>query len=159
MEQREIKFEVWDVENKLIRKVDGIFFPLGSKNGKDITCESLNDSRVDEWIYGDYILRQFIGLHDKNEKEVYHKDIVEKNVVGFGKCRAVIEMEDWVQFFLKPIDEDKWIEDWEIDDVDNFEIIGNAFDNPELLTDSQPPVHLTGKSSNKENNNDSNAQK
>ena len=65
----------------------------------------------------DYTLMEYIGVLDKNDKEVYRYDIVKMNS---GKLIAVMFLNgvfDPVCFY----------------DSDEFEVVGNIFENPELL--------------------------
>jgi uncharacterized phage protein (TIGR01671 family) len=62
---------------------------------------------------------QFTGLHDKNGKEIYEKDIL--GSINFKDFIGVMEWMpngSWAVF----------------SPLSNFEIIGNLFDNPELIT-------------------------
>ena len=65
----------------------------------------------------DYTLMEYIGVLDKNGKEVYRYDIVKMNS---GKLIAVMFLNgvfDPVCFY----------------DSDEFEVVGNVLENPELL--------------------------
>jgi hypothetical protein len=66
-------------------------------------------------------LMQFTGLHDKNEKKAFHQDIAMDNV---GNPPFVIE---WDYLLLARLQE---IE---------FEVIGNIYENPELIEDNANP--------------------
>lgn len=65
----------------------------------------------------DYILMEYIGVLDKNDKEVYRYDIIKLNS---GKLIAVM-------FFNGVFDPVCFY------DSDQIEVVGNVFENPELL--------------------------
>lgn len=75
----------------------------------------------------EFIIMQFTGLYDKNGKEVYHKDFIKS-----GKKIYLVEWQkEEARFFLSPI---KGTYQWQFMDMaDSFEVIGNVYENPELL--------------------------
>ena len=122
---REIKFRAWDKSCDKMRGENGI---------KD--CFSL---RSDGVYNDDYILMQFTGLKDKNGKEVYEADIVihdgEKIVVNYG-IQSVDAFEGagfnlWSFYGQKLGGFRLQLE---------IEIIGNIYENPELLKTNKDEI-------------------
>lgn len=79
---------------------------------------------------------QFTGLKDKNGVEIYEGDIVRlwiynDTLLEWARVLPVIYCEQWCQFVIddKSIKEQHAI--WEF--FEEFEIIGNIHENPELL--------------------------
>ena len=70
---REIKFRIWDVENKEMLKVQELDFEPTFYGGRiAIRPDQYNDYFDTE----DMILMQYTGLKDKNGKEIYEGDII-----------------------------------------------------------------------------------
>lgn len=116
---REIKFRAWDVDNM-------------SYSG------TIGSPAFNEWHEllspADMPIMQFTGLKDKNDKEIYEGDIVksengrfweiEFDTGSFGAARKTVD--------LKAVSD--WISCSSIAFEDlNFEVIGNIYENPELL--------------------------
>jgi len=78
-----------------------------------------------EWYFPikEETIGQFIGLKDKNNKEIYGEDFVKDN---YGKINKVIMPFPWI--FL---DGDCVYTPDEL--AERVEIIGNIYENPELL--------------------------
>jgi uncharacterized phage protein (TIGR01671 family) len=81
-------------------------------------------------------LMQFTGLADKNGKDIYEGDIVSggNNYQLFVNCKRVTSVIEWVQNGF-------WVRDesfgWEGEthwDWNEIEVIGNIYENPDLLT-------------------------
>ncbi len=103
---------------------------------------SINYDKV--WIDQDYYgntfvdkdtIGQYTGLKDKNRKEIYEGDIVFCQT-KFGKAKAIIEFinDKFVAYWDSAITHPKnghVIACYEINK--RFEVIGNIYDNPELL--------------------------
>lgn len=99
-----------------------------------------NDFDLDFYEVIPETLGQFTGLHDKNGKRIWENDIVKTK---FGRlCKMiwrqtqcfvgwdflVCDFEFGVNDFSKPPSS------WDLYLPENLEVVGNRFDNPELLT-------------------------
>jgi len=133
---REIKFRAWDNTDKTMKFFDfykihcGVYHPNHWKDSTGLACELDNKLR-----YPDELM-QYTGLKDKNGKEIYEGDIVKLAVeeeqvydpyegIPFGKPIYTNEkvVYETYGFFAG----DYGLGEFEC------EIIGNIYDNPELL--------------------------
>jgi uncharacterized phage protein (TIGR01671 family) len=110
---REIKFRAWDKEEKEFE----IKTLLENGYCYDITFDKQMD------------IQQFTGLKDKNGKEIYEGDIV-----GWGKYNYCVywdnENGEWATKDLANDKKGSLKKALEY----NWEVIGNIYENPELLT-------------------------
>lgn len=125
---RIIKFKAWD---KVLNKFVG-FYSNGLymyENGQIYTGNMNVTSR--------YILLQYVGLDDKNDKEIYEGDILEEKYNDEVYNYYVEWSKDEARFMLMPILQEKiyifGFGDYGKDDIHNYEVIGNIYENPELL--------------------------
>ena len=118
---REIRFRAWDYTQNKIRIVTDLMS----------VCDGSWNVSYDggENYTGDIVLMQYTGLHDKNGKEIYEGDIVactgEKYIVSWHN-----QLASW---YLKPVNYDGWHGISKSDMSLMYEIIGNLWENPELL--------------------------
>ena len=70
---------------------------------------------------------QFTGLYDKNGKEIYEGDIIKS-----GEILAYVFFNEQSASFMYRI-VNKYIHEQAPINIENFEVIGNIYDNPELL--------------------------
>ena len=103
---RTIKFRAWNEEQKY----------MAYQGTPDLeTLQSFI------FHFGDKELMQFTGLHDKNGKKIYEGDIVTD---GVGKYKIIYDLKlaGYQPYCIFR------------DDPENYcEVIGNVFENPELL--------------------------
>ena len=117
---REIKFRDWDNACGKMRSINGVkdFFGL----------------RSDGEHYGDFEIMQYTGLTDKNGKQIYEGDILKFVTNGFDaetfittiifdKCSFKLQ-NNRALFYFGQSDFTK---------VDDAIVIGNVFENPEML--------------------------
>lgn len=92
------------------------------------------DEREDEWVEADpNTICQYTGLTDKNGKRIWENDILRRD--GYWDMR--IEFENGA-FMVRNADKIQYINrvtytSISTFDIKEYEVIGNIFDNPELL--------------------------
>ena len=133
---REIKFRAWDKERKFI------FYPTKFEVSTIGTIKKVFHFEIDN-NYESEILMQYTGLKDKNGKEIYEGDIVE--ILNYKQVWKHKEPEgNWKRFFVEWNQNtyafnNEWIytplSRYDINDLMEFDIkiIGNIYENPELL--------------------------
>lgn len=125
---RKIKFRVWDKSEKKM---------LDNANARPIALGYLEDETCTGEAYADnlYEFMQYAGKNDKNEKEIYEGDIVKKvDTTGLGwhrerKCK--VSFDKWGCWMLTTEFGDGYM--LGEFDSEQLEVIGNIFENPELL--------------------------
>jgi hypothetical protein len=121
---REIKFRVWNTKDKKFFTQED--YP---KHRIDLALEYWETTKHVEWP------QQFTGLFDKNGKEIYEGDIM--SLTQDGKPTAVIVYKfngfafKWIAKIFKTVRR-KDIEPL-FRNISLFEVIGNIYENPELL--------------------------
>ena len=133
---REIKFRAWLKEEKKMVNVETMDFTEKSIQYLE-KSEIVNAYLLRRVGFDDIELMQYIGLKDKNDKEIYEGDIVlvkpggtstwYKTVVKFKEgafIASLIDGEDYIYIFNRGFDSN------------DFEIIGNVYKNKNLLEEN-----------------------
>lgn len=135
MEKRAIKFRAWEPKYKLF--LTDFKYPNGhsaiwikASEGKayHLQFDGESDISYDDASFCNVVLQQFTGLLDKNGKEIYEGDICSNDV---AKWEVVF---DRGCFSAKHIKHNTPTH-LALRAIKGIEIIGNIFENPELLTD------------------------
>jgi len=138
---RNIKFRVWDKEDKRMIVHEQEFIPLKVTNIGVFKLDPC--SKEDRWILQDkdrFELMQYTGIHDESEDEteIYEGDIVEFNykevkytgIVKFEAGAFILACEQIGDSYITLLDIIQSDRDyWWIDGV----VIGNVYENPDLL--------------------------
>lgn len=139
---REIKFRVWDKDNSQMYYQTEDFKDLALINGqfKPVLNNLINNSF--NWYRRNYELMQYTGLKDKNGTEIYEGDIVTYSVKGFKKInKTVMTFNEEHGAYLfgiyegvkMPCGKKTRMNKYTRKSVNNVEVIGNIYQNPELL--------------------------
>ena len=152
---RTIKFRVWD---KAINKM------VTQENVKEFLDKTISKKWEDEFPYSsdewypayeiltifDYLkefqertikryepsenrfdIMQYTGLHDKNGKEIYEEDIVKSFFVDTDEAGNEI-----YKYYIMEVKYDEILCSYKIDKFMNLEVIGNIYENKELLNET-----------------------
>lgn len=122
---REYKFRLWDKEKEIMLDVEKIDFD-DCYYGGEMYVNTTNGS--DYWNNELYSLMQYTGLHDKNGKEIYEGDIVKSFFVDTDEAGNEI-----YKYYIMEVKYDEILCSYNIDKFMNLEVIGNIYDNKELL--------------------------
>jgi len=125
--QREIKFRAW------IDDYQKYIIPSHLQECEGGTIHYFTDSERMGYYDLDNpknALEQFTGLHDKNETEIYEGDIIQYESNDLGVSIGIVEYTvcPYGSEFTK-----KWIKNGCGLKWNQYEVIGNIHENPELL--------------------------
>ena len=114
---REIKFRAWDGER--LRKVNTIGWVDG---GVDFVTTPRYSGPAE-----DFRLMQYTGLKDKNGVDIYEGDVIDYCWHSDSGHRKIIKFCDYYLGY------EPFLDDYSMPDDGTVEIIGNIYENPELL--------------------------
>lgn len=122
---REIKFRAWDKE------LNKMFYGAAEQfdNGLFFGIDGHFDDETPVWM-------QYTGRKDKNGKEIYEGDIVKYNYNNQVYQDVYAEVEYIIAGFRLNADyiSRHLSRHLRIADTDYYEVVGNIYENPELLT-------------------------
>ena len=132
---REFKFRVWSIEEKqfISPNILEVFDESGDLTAfKYIKTGKLNPLYMP---VENYIIQQYTGLTDKNKKEIYEGDILD--FTARYKQTGPVEVIYYGASFGCVVTDDGGLKEfWNLSHIVQQyypEIIGNIFENPELL--------------------------
>jgi len=137
---RELKFRVWDLERKRWESKMGVYFDDG-RLGDFSECFHNNAGPNDE---KDYVVQQYTGLKDKNDKEIYEGDIVKWGMSTVDPKFFSLRIVEWNenQLIYKVLDPFKMSVDYLYESRQPStrwcEVVGNIFENSDLLEVDEP---------------------
>jgi uncharacterized phage protein (TIGR01671 family) len=140
---RELKFRIWDKQNKKwIENSSSLHcysnWTICPFTGNlvdyvgDFSCNSFTSSAATDYYWQGttiikeprYIIQQYTGLQDCDGKEIYEGDVIlndeDKEIVRWGFCGWLCGNESFADL-----------------DMRRVKIIGNVFDNPELIKNNE----------------------
>ncbi len=121
---REIKFRAWNPGMGLMYKdidLEGLSFLRTDKMSNSAMAFQMS------WDFKYLVWMEYTGLKDKNGKEIYEGDIVDSfSGMGIGA----------IKYHCPSFGVDNWkgaCTDYSWEDFEKFEVIGNIYENKELL--------------------------
>ena len=142
---REIRFKIWDkTRNKMLTSNCGAF--LLTQEGNAVFHQNGNNPLEALIEQIDYEVLMYTGLKDKNGTEIYEGEIVTYSVKGFKKInKTVMTFNEEHGAYLfgiyegvkMPCGKKTRMNKYTRKSVNNVEVIGNIYENPELLKEGE----------------------
>lgn len=132
------KFRLWNRISSQLHLVDGLYFD-------DKEAEYVDDDNVLRFIgFKNIVLMQSTGLKDKNDKEIFEGDIV-RTTRFLGRADEIGGFYEYEKDYLGVVKvlEGSWVIDTGSDavnlwsEIDENEVLGNIYENRELLEDKE----------------------
>ena len=136
------RYRAWDKHRQKMIANDELIIWNGNvyaNDSKKLTCNNLKG-----WSIDDEYLMQSIGLKDKNGKEVFEGDIV-RTTRFLGRADEIGGFYEYEKDYAGVVKvlEGSWVIDigsvavrlWS--EIDEPEVLGNIYENPELLDDKE----------------------
>lgn len=125
---REIKFRAWHKDLKKMFKIGQITLEKGTWNFEPNDRDFIGMSIP---YQPSFVLMQYTELHDKNGKEIYEGDIV--RIIVNNNIEKICRVEFKNGIFGVMFSKNKELTAFPHFCNTTFEVIGNEYDNPELL--------------------------
>lgn len=130
MNNREFNFRVWDPANRQMMPLGVLDLVVGVISTS--SYDTLDGREKNGDVIQNYVIQQATGIKDKHGKSIYEGDLL-KVIKVSGVCE-VQYIGSSFGFWNPPVGDYAAFEpldDWA--DADGYEIIGNAFENPEII--------------------------
>jgi uncharacterized phage protein (TIGR01671 family) len=118
---REIAFRAW---NKKREFMDSVWLI-------DWEHEKVCHSKHNQSDLNDCVLMQYTGIEDKNGKAIYEGEVVQFTVNKFGADVEKVVKKGTVYYNN---DMTLSVDGWTLANIKSREVIGNIYENPELVT-------------------------
>jgi len=137
---REIKFRAWDINEEVMMYDNDKEITIQFQDGKAKVTYIEERHTVRDGIDIDYPcvvectdfeLMQFVGKKDKNGKDIYEGDWIKRND---GVIKCVFYNENQVGYYTKFLKGGGFVDSLRYATDRECEVIGNIYENPELLT-------------------------
>lgn len=124
---RKLKFRAFDLVAK--QMLHNVMYCDGAVIHVDDSVNWIPQSRMDGSDCA--IVMQFTGILDKNGKEIYEGDIIFNDM---SENKASVKWDETIASYTVIDEDSSWLYFHEIfDDLNCYEIIGNIYENPNLL--------------------------
>ena len=130
---REIKFRAWEKHAKRMAEVTTFKWRPDHLYHQVYTRAIVNEKMIDEWYAYEFggdsngiTIMQYTEMKDKNGEEIYEGDVID--------CFAGEHHHGVWEHHKRYVVEFGWTECmWEMLNCDLIEVLGNIYENPELL--------------------------